>query len=552
MRQAKTIEYAAVCVSLWSLAAVLQWKAGAFAAEFSSHPDESAHYITGLMIRDYIASGHYTAPLAYAEQYYAHYPKVAFGMWPPCFHIVEALWTLLFTPGRASVLLLMALITAATATLIYHVLHRKYGRTAALAGGALYVLLPLVQASTATVMADNLVALLDLWAMIWLVRYLESVRTRYAVMFGVAAALSMSTKANGVALVLLPAVALAVTGRWPLLRARGLYYAAAIVLVFGAPWPLLSFWMIHRSMGGEAVTAASIAGSALAYVRVLWGSLGWGLVPFCLVGIAVFAMRRSRDEQDFTLAGAVALLSSVWAYHSLIANGSARYMVAALPPAVILAVAGFMWVIRNVAPRAAPMPARAAAWGVLAGGLFVTQTWAVPHKPCQGFGQAAHYLLTTPEFANGNFLVVSSARGEGAFITEVAMHDHRPGHMVLRSSKVLTNTNWYGSIYRLRYDDSKALRDFLDRAPIDALLLDTRPPQDKPDEAAFRLEQKVCGAIQDDPNWELRERFPKHRGAAPWIDLYARVGPQPSGSVTLDLRYTLGRDIVATEGEGGK
>ena len=52
------------------------------------------------MIRDYIASCHFTSPLTYAEHYYAHYPKTAFGMWPPFFHITEALWTLIFSPGK--------------------------------------------------------------------------------------------------------------------------------------------------------------------------------------------------------------------------------------------------------------------------------------------------------------------------------------------------------------------------------------------------------------------------------------------------------------------
>jgi 4-amino-4-deoxy-L-arabinose transferase-like glycosyltransferase len=550
--QLPALEYVTVCAVLWMLAALLQWKAGAFAAEFSANPDESAHYITGLMIRDYIASGHFTSPMTYAEHYYAHYPKVAFGMWPPLFHITEAFWTLICSPGKVSVLSLMSLIAAATGTSIYYVLRRKYGWPAAFAGGALFVLAPLVQASTSAVMADGLVALLDLWAMICLVRYLERERTRAAVLFGVFTALSMATKANGVALVLLPVLAVPLTRRWHLLRARGLYFAAAIILVFGAPWVALSYWLIERSMGGEGVTASVIAGTALAYVRVLWAALGWSLSLFCVLGMAGFLVRRWRNRTDFTLAGSFALLLSVWVYHSLIGNGTDRYMVGALPPALILTVAGFAWAVRRILPHTLPLSARAAALGALAAAVFATQTWAVPHKPYQGFDQPAHFLLTTPEFAAGNFLVVSNARGEGAFITEVAMHDNRPGHLVLRSTKVLSSTNWYGSVYRFRYQNSKEIRDFLDRAPIDAVLLDTRPPQVWLDNAAFQLGRKVGEALQSDPNWKLRDRFPKLRDTAPWIDMYSRVGSQPAGSIKLDLRYTLGKEIVTTEGNDSK
>jgi hypothetical protein len=84
------------------------------------------------------------------------------------------------------------------------------------------------------------------------------------------------------------------------------------------------------------------------------------------------------------------------------------------------------------------------------------------------------------------------------------------------------------------------------------VLLDTRPAQVWLDDAAFQLGRKVSEALQSDPNWKLRDHFPKLRDTAPWIDLYSRVGPQPTGSIELDLRYTLGKDIVATEGKDGK
>ena len=232
--QPRAIEWIAVGAIFWVVAAGLQWKAGAFAVEFGGNADESAHYITGLMIRDYIVSivsGHLTSPLAYAENYYVHYPKVSIGMWPPLFHLTEAFWGLIVSPGRVSILCLMALITASIATSIYLLLRRQYPMVWAFAGGALFVISPLVQASTQAVMADGLVALLDFWAMIFLIRYLERERSRDAMLFGIFVGLSMATKANGVALVLLPLVAMLITRRFQLLRSRWFYYSGAIVLV---------------------------------------------------------------------------------------------------------------------------------------------------------------------------------------------------------------------------------------------------------------------------------------------------------------------------------
>lgn len=544
--RSRALEWITVCAILWVAAAGLEWKAGAFGVEFGSHPDESAHYVTGLMIRDYIASGHLTSPLAYAEHFYAHYPKVALGMWPPLFHITEALWTLIFSPTRASILLLMALITAITGASIYYLLRGPYSRPAAFAGGALFVFLPLVQASTWAVMADGLVALLDLWAMIYLVRYLEWEHTRDAILFGIFAAFSMATKANGVALILMPILALLLTRRFHLLRERGLYYAAGIILVVGLPWQVLSYRLIQRSMGVPQGSIIEMLRSAGYYGRVLATTLGWGLAPFCILGVVVFLARLARNQTDLLLAGSLSLLLSVWAYHSSIGNGEPRYILGAVAPAVVFTVAGFVWAVRQIPLRRVPLPARAIALGALATGLFVTQTWAVPRKPYEGFDQPAHFLLSTSEFANGDFLVVSNARGEGAFVSEVAMHDDRPDHVILRSTKVLSSSTWYGRVYQLRYTDTQQIRGFLDKAPVNAILLDTRPAETWQDQAAFELQKKVAEALQSDPNWKFRERFPKLPNRSPWIDLYSRVGPEPSGQVSLDLRYTLGKQIVHT------
>jgi hypothetical protein len=540
----RALEFLAVCAVLWTVAAVLQWTAGAFRVEFGSHPDESAHYVTGLMIRDYIASGHFAPPLAYAEHYYAHYPKVAIGMWPPLFHVAEALWTLLFSPAKASVLLFVALITAVTGASIYGVLLADYPWPAAFAGGLLYVLLPLVQSSTLAVMADGMVALLDFWAMIYFVRYLKSERTRDAILFGIFTALSMSTKANGVALILLPVFALLITRRFHLLRMRGLYYAAAIILLIGFPWQVISYRLIQRSSGIPPMTPAEVLRTALFYVGVLLKPLGWGLAPFCILGLIIFVAQLRRSP-DLTLAGALSLLLSVWVYHSLIGSGEARYMLGAVPAAILFLVAGFVWVVRRIPLPRVPLVARAAVLGGLAATLFA-RTWFVPRKPYEGFDQAARFLLAAPGLAGGDYLVISNARGEGAFISEVAMHDDRPDCVILRSTKVLSSQTWYGTIYQLRYKSTREIRDFLDNAPINAVLLDRRPAHAWQDQAAFQLARKVAVAFQSDSHWEFRARFPKLPNAEPWIDLYTRVGPEPSGQVRLDLRYTLGKEIVHT------
>src|SRR5882724_4013974 len=56
----------------------LQYHTGIYQSELSHQPDESAHVVTSLMIHDYAKTGIGTSPLRFAENYYIHYPKVAF------------------------------------------------------------------------------------------------------------------------------------------------------------------------------------------------------------------------------------------------------------------------------------------------------------------------------------------------------------------------------------------------------------------------------------------------------------------------------------------
>src|SRR5688572_12835379 len=73
-----------------ALALALQIVRGSYHDEFNGSPDEPAHFVTGLMVRDYVANGLPGSPMAFARDYYLHYPKVAFGQWPPILYVVQA------------------------------------------------------------------------------------------------------------------------------------------------------------------------------------------------------------------------------------------------------------------------------------------------------------------------------------------------------------------------------------------------------------------------------------------------------------------------------
>ena len=147
------------------LAVALQWLSGAYEGEFNGYPDEPAHYVTGLMIRDYIAAGIPQAPMEFARNYYLHYPKVALGQWPPLFYVAEAAWMLLFPVTIPSMMVFMACLAASFSSVLYAV-SRSASIGVRLSIGIAVVLLtlPSVTYLFSMVMGDVLGALLCLAA----------------------------------------------------------------------------------------------------------------------------------------------------------------------------------------------------------------------------------------------------------------------------------------------------------------------------------------------------------------------------------------------------
>ena len=75
---------------------ILQVLAGAYASGFGAYPDEPAHLVSSLMVRDFLAGLDFRHPWQFAQQYYYHYPKVAIGVWPPVFYGALGIWFLIF------------------------------------------------------------------------------------------------------------------------------------------------------------------------------------------------------------------------------------------------------------------------------------------------------------------------------------------------------------------------------------------------------------------------------------------------------------------------
>jgi hypothetical protein len=515
---------AALFLVLFTIVVSLQIASGAYGSEFGGYPDEPAHYVTSLMVRDYVAQLHWFGPTQFAENYYAHYPKVAFGHWPPLLYVVQAAWMLVFSPARASVLLELALLTAMLAFSLYALARRWFGWKAAAAAGLLLACLPEIQLYTDEVMAETLLVLVTLWGVIFFARYMDSERWQDSMWFGIFSSLAVLTKGNGWEIAFMPPVALVLTRRWRLLLRPAFWLPALIVGVVCVPWQFWSFPLVHRGWtGGDAPTAAYALQAMGAFVKILGRFMGSILTAFALLGIVVtVVVPFFRSKVEPIWAAMLGLILGVWTFHLLVPAGvESRKMICAIPALILFLCAGGKWVADRL-PMGSLTPWRPAVVTAMLAAAFMLQTFAIPREVYYGFTDAAQFVAGRTDRRDLKVLVSSERDGEGLLISETAMREHRPTHTFLRGTKVLSSSDWTGSAYKSAFASAPDLQKYLAKTGVGLVVIDTYSPRIR-----FLHHELILEAIRQNPgSWQLLRTFQGQPGSNGEVQVY---GFRPNG-----------------------
>jgi len=495
--------YVAVFALSLIVVVLLQWRGNAFAAEFASNEDEPAHYVTGLMVHDYLTRGFPSNPLQFAREFYSHYPKVALGHWPPVFYIVQALWTSLFTPSRVSLLLLMAVTSSAALTLTYALAARYFGSWLA-AGGILFLAtIPGFQQFSRSVMTDMLVTLLTLVALILLARHIEWNRWSTGLWFGLLAAGAILTKATGIAIAPVPVLAVLLLGYHQRLRDLRFWAPAVVVAVLCVPWFLLAPDALHESVapyGGLGFRWWRLSSSFQYWVGE-FGPIG---APLVAIGLARMLQRLFRKQSlDPIWLLMLLILPVTAAFRIAIGAWEPAYLAPTLPVLILFFCSGLAWVLKT-ALASTKMKAITAA--VLLGAGIVRNVSAVPPKLHLGLDKVAHDIVSNAAFANAPLLILSDAPGEGAFIAEVAGGERRLGHRIERGTKILGSFNWMGRNNRLRFTTVEELTSFLGTYPGLLVVLDA------PGYTYGHVDQMRSAVAAEPDRWEVMGTYGGRQG----------------------------------------
>jgi hypothetical protein len=485
--------------------------------------DEAGHYVTGVMFHDYIAAGFPESPIAYAYHFQERYPRVSIGHWPPFFYVMQAAWMLLFGASQTAVFLLLAVISATIAWLVYACTRDLLGDASAVILSASYLFLPAVRQYTGSVMAELPVTLLCFGAALAFERYLSNPGTRQALVFSLLAVAAILTKPNGLALALLPPIALLLTRRFSLVKTRALWVPAAVVLLICAPWYVLTFHDAVRGWPGEIlprkVPRRQLAGNLAAFPYVL----GIPLLIASVIGVFVTIVRPLfRRAIEPRPAVMFSLIVAVFVFHTAVAPTAEWRHILVAVPALLWFAAASVRSVAAVAPLGRPEAAARLLLAIALCSAVAVPSLRLPHRPRYGAKQAADVVFARG-LADSPLLVASACSGEGAITAEVAARDRGHRARVVRGSKLLAARA--GNTLRPRYDNAADAIRALDKAGIHTVIVDATICVKESVLPHYRL---LLATLQTYPDrFERLDPFSSGNDAANFRLYRLKASPQP-------------------------
>ena len=230
------------------------------------------------------------------------------------------------------------------------------------------------------------------------------------------------------------------------------------------------------------------------------GALGWVPLALFCVGVVAKILPGSANRGRWAACGA--LVPAVIVFQSIAPVGlEARHIISILPSACIFAVAGLCALEGWLRPKVEASPVdggtpqrKIGAIFLLGAGVVLVALWVqAPRqiKGTTGFAILAEAMLKDAAPME-EILVSSDATGEGMFISEVALREKRPGHVIQRASKSLATSTWSGSGYTPAFSKDEDVFRFLTTGEIGYVVLDDAVPEAKRREHHDQLRRVVA------------------------------------------------------------
>ncbi len=524
----RVLVFVAVSTFYILLATASQYLTGAAYASFGLYPDESSHYVSSVLVHDYLISGFHKSPLHFAVDYYVSYPFFAIGYWPPAFYAIGGLWMLIFGLGHHSALLLTAVMAALIGATIFQIVRQWCSTWVALVWGAIVLFVPSVIEGSSMFMVDIPITLFSFWALVELIRFSQAPdRPGHAMMFAFLGALTILTKYSGAFVCALPFALLVIDRTSRLWRKPWFWLQPVSIVVLCAPWILFTHKLSSAGLPPEADHAhqKTIVKALIGYPSGLAVLLGPVLCIAALISIVFLILRHVRTL-EVCMYAAAPLCVVLFLMVSPV-GAEPRYFLPAVPPLIVL-IARAAAELKTVSRPYQLVGIAAAAVFVIAelfSGIALTPRYAP-----DTVGPVADYIVSKPQMKGKLILLPPGV--EGPLIAEVIRRDSdRPSYVLLRPTKILSEAGWFG-IKHVNYNTPEELQKTFFDNPIDFIVVKrSSTVAASLDKRAVVLDQLIKDTVGQFPEYWHREAVLQtscYSEGCPQWEIYASA-QNPSG-----------------------
>jgi hypothetical protein len=344
--RADTILHGAIAGAtlLWSLS-----DASGYALVLS---DEARHAMNGALIHDWIASGRWLHPMAYALRYYSQWPALSLSYHPPLFPAFEALIYFGLGVNAFAARVAVGLATAVAVFWLLRLITTTHNSpTVALTSLTILLFTPWSQELLREVMLEWPALALLAMAFLVLMRSRSRFSWRQGTAFALLAGAAVWTKQEAVFAGAVPLLYCFLSRRCSALRSQGPWVATGLFCLFVLS---LDAWSPSSGLFRRIGPLNDVSGRLLHNIRV-YLTAAWGLpgafVLLAAAGLLVPVARQRRTTDDnalywsWIIAALPELLIGGWA--------SDRYLFIVLPAIVVLGCATLFRILETLHRRAA-------------------------------------------------------------------------------------------------------------------------------------------------------------------------------------------------------
>jgi hypothetical protein len=482
---------ACVAAGFFVFCLAVQGFSGSWYTSFLAYPDEPSHFVGAVMVRDWLVSGRWFAPLQFARNYYEHYPFFAIGYWPPLFSLVTGIWMLVAGVGKLQALVIPAAMAAGTGWLVFRLTRRRTGLAAGVCAGALYLNLPMVRHWMCAVMVDGMTAFLCVAAAACLIRYLERPILWNGILYAVCCGCAILSKYSAAYTLALPFLAVLLLRRFELIRKPAFFVQPVIVALIAGPWALWTRGLANYGLPAERdpLTVMRAAAFAVETFKIFPPAL----MAVVILGLIALLFRPGAWREDLVVLSLLCAGHLAFLFFAPV-GAEQRYLLAPAAALLVLSFAGWPEVASMLTARRRATTLSISA--VLLTAMFMASQFShFERMPPDRIGDVVAFIVRDP--ARAAQRVVVPPAFEGPFIAGfVSQSLHRPDHTLLRPSKILSNSNWFGLDYSSTYHTPEEVLRRFGREQVNLLIWDERP------ETRFREHEHLMSEmLRQYPMW---------------------------------------------------